>query len=137
MKREESREQARERLVSLARSGIDDPEVTVYVKGFLGRGEEPDHFGDWLASHRDLVDTQGWGPRAHGFCWESGRLERLPLPAASFTKLAYDVYRRLRHARGLALLGSLGPDDVVTPAIVSPVQVAAGTAPFESVTSRS
>ena len=52
-----------------------DREVTVYVKGFLGRGERPDHFGSWLAGHRELESSRGWGPRAYGYSWQSGRVD--------------------------------------------------------------
>ncbi len=99
---------AREKLVPLLRSSSDDGEVTIYVKGFLGRGEKPDHFEAWRESHRRLVESHGWGPRAHGYSWESGRFERLPLPAAAAAKLAWDVYGKVRRARRVALIGAVG-----------------------------
>ncbi len=46
----------RSKLVEL-RSGVDgNREVTVYVKGFLARGEKADHFERWLACHEALED---------------------------------------------------------------------------------
>ena len=56
------------KLVSL-RDGAADGEITLYVKGFLGRGEEPDHFERWLASHDALVRSHGWGEAARGYHW--------------------------------------------------------------------
>ena len=38
------------RLIELA-GDPDDEEVTIYVKGFLGRGESPRHFTAWLGGH--------------------------------------------------------------------------------------
>lgn len=100
--------EGREKLVPLLRSHAEDDEVTIYVKGFLGRGEKPDHFEAWRDSHRRLTESHGWGPRAHGYAWESGRFERLPLPAAAASKLAWDVYARVRRAQRLALWGAVG-----------------------------
>ena len=97
-----------EKLVPLLRSHAGDRELTIYVKGFLGKGEKPDHFDAWRRSHRALVESHGWGPRAHGFCWESGRFDRLPLPVGAGAKLAWEVYGKLRRARRVALVGAIG-----------------------------
>ncbi len=97
----------RERLTPLARSRADDREVTVYVKGFLSRGERPEHFDAWLDAHRTLEVTRGWGPRVLGWSWETGRPGRPPVPVESAAKLAWDVARRLRGARAVGLSGNL------------------------------
>ncbi len=98
----------RERLVPLTRSNPDDREVTVYVKGFLSRGEKADHFEDWMACHRELEAALGWGRRAQGFCWPSGRLRKAAVPAAAAVKVAWDVYRMVRAARRVAIAGNVG-----------------------------
>ena len=90
------------RLIPLE-SGESD-EATVYVKGFLGAGEEPEHFDRWYRGHRALVDSHGWGVTAHGWSWSAGNWASIPVPVASGTKLAVDVYRSLRYAR----FGALG-----------------------------
>ena len=78
-------------------------EATVYVKGFLGAGEEPQHFDRWFRGHRSLVDSHSWGATAHGWSWSAGNWASIPVPVASGAKLAVDVYRSLRYARLSAL----------------------------------
>jgi pimeloyl-ACP methyl ester carboxylesterase len=83
-------------------------EVTVYVKGFLARGESPERFDHWSAGHRSIVETHGWSPFALGYHWESGQLRKLALPIAGGAKVAWDVYRLVRHARRIAPLTAAG-----------------------------
>jgi len=97
-----------ERLVDLARSHPGDREVTLYIKGFLARGEKPDDFGAWLASHRRLEITRGWGPRARGYCWPSGRLAKVPVPLATTAKVAWDLYRHSGVLRRANVAGNAG-----------------------------
>lgn len=94
------------KLISLATSASD--EVTVYVKGFLGSGEEPEHFESWHRGHQVLVESRGWGARAHGWAWSSGSWLTIPVPVASGAKLAVDVYRAVRYARVAALGATVG-----------------------------
>jgi hypothetical protein len=94
--------------VELARSHPGDREVTLYIKGFLVRGEEPDDFDAWLASHRRLETSHGWGPRARGYCWPSGRLATVPVPIANTAKVAWDLYRRSGVLRLSNLAGNVG-----------------------------
>jgi hypothetical protein len=98
----------RERLVDLARSHPGDREVTLYIKGFLAQGEGPDDFDAWLASHRRLEKTHGWGPRARGYCWPSGRLARAPVPLATAAKVAWDLYRHSGVLRRANVAGNAG-----------------------------
>lgn len=86
----------------------EDEEVTIYVKGFLGRGETPGRFDAWLAGHRKLEVSHGWSPHAMGYQWESGRLRKLALPIASSAKTAWDIYRVVRHTRRLNPLAMAG-----------------------------
>lgn len=94
------------RLIPLGDAAGD--EVTVYVKGFLASGEEPLHFDRWHRGHQRLVESQGWGEHAHGWAWDSGSWLSIPVPMASGTKLAWDVYRAARHARVAALGATAG-----------------------------
>ena len=94
------------KLIPLAEKSGD--EVTIYVKGFLGSGEEPEHFDRWHRGHCTLVESHGWGRAAHGWAWPSGRWTAIPVPVASGAKLAYDAYRAVRYARFAALGGTVG-----------------------------
>ncbi len=96
---------ATERFVRLAHSHADDREVTIYVRGFLARGEKPDHFDAWLETHRTLVAAKNWGPRAYGYSWPSGRFRTVPLPVATSIAGAWRVYQKSRNVRRMAGLG--------------------------------
>lgn len=95
------------RLIPLGEESRDD-ELTVYVKGFLGRGETPEDFAAWLASHRTLVERHGWSARASGYPWAAGRLPGAALPIAGGTKMAWDLYRVVRRARRINPLATAG-----------------------------
>jgi len=90
------------------RTGANNREVTIYVKGFLGRGEKPDHFDRWIVCHDTLVESHGWGATALGYHWQSGRLVPGPVAAMGSVKLAWDVVRVVRNLRRVARLGFLG-----------------------------
>lgn len=94
-------------LIPLTETAPED-EVTVYVKGFLARGESPESFDHWMAGHRSLVETHGWAPCALGYHWESGQLRKLALPLVGGAKAAWDIYRLVRHARRIAPLAAAG-----------------------------
>ncbi len=98
---------ARGNLIELAEPLSGDREVTLYVKGFLTRGEEPDHFGPWLACHEKLENTHGWGTHALGYHWPSGRIGKIPA-VVGLAKGAYDLVRVLRNVRRAASLAYLG-----------------------------
>jgi hypothetical protein len=82
-------------------------DVTLYVKGFLSRGEDPDHFESWLACHDELEKTHGWGRQAFGYHWPSGRFGKLTA-ALGVAKSAVDVMRVVRNVRRAASMGHLG-----------------------------
>ena len=97
----------RSKLVDL-RSGVEgDREVTVYVKGFLARGEKADHFERWLACHEALEESHAWGPNAFGYHWPSGGFGKMAA-AVSAAKGAVDFVRVVRNVRRAVSLGNLG-----------------------------
>jgi len=103
-------------LISLSRGHEDpkqewkDKEVTLYIKGFLSRAEEVDHFEHWLHSHNQLGKTNhAWGKRAHGYTWDAGSLNMLPL--ATIVNTAWSIYKKGRLAmiftpQTLAVIGA-------------------------------
>jgi hypothetical protein len=97
----------RGKLVELRHKRDREREVTLYVKGFLGRGEKPGHFDRWLACHETLEESHGWGPHAVGYHWPSGGFGKLPAVLGA-AKGAIDVVRVLRNVRRAASLGHVG-----------------------------
>jgi len=95
------------RLLELRPAHPDDRDVTLYVKGFLSRGEDPDHFESWLACHAELEKTHGWGREAFGYHWPTGRFGKLAA-AVGAAKGAVDVMRVVRNVRRAASMGNLG-----------------------------
>ena len=89
------------------RTGADNREVTIYVKGFLGRNEKLDHFDRWLASHAELEESHGWGAAVRGYRWQSGRLVPGRVVAMGGA-LALGVARVGLNLSRVARLGSLG-----------------------------
>jgi hypothetical protein len=69
-------------------------EVTLYVKGFLARGESANDFREWFASHSLLCDSKrlNWQPNATAFRWQNGDLP-IPLPLVSGALLGYKLLR--------------------------------------------
>ena len=94
-------------LLELRPAQDGERDVTLYVKGFLSRGEEPDHFGSWLACHEELEKSHGWGRQAFGYRWPSGRFGKLTTVLAA-AKGAVDVMRVVRNVRRAASMGHLG-----------------------------
>ena len=93
-------------LALLDEEGAD--EATLYVKGFLGRGEAPDHFEPWLACHADLQTSHAWAARAMGYRWPSGSLLPRSILALGAVKGAWDLYRIARGVRRAARLSHWG-----------------------------
>jgi hypothetical protein len=97
----------RSKLIEL-RPGVEgDREVTVYVKGFLARGEKVDHFERWLSCHEALEESHAWGPHAFGYHWPSGGFGKLAA-SVGVAKGAVDLVRVLRNVRRALSLGNLG-----------------------------
>jgi hypothetical protein len=100
--------ESRGKLFSLQPSDDPDGEVTVYVKGFLARGEEPDHFESWCDSHVALESSHGWGSAAFGYHWPSGNFWSRPVAVMGTAKVAWDIVRIARNARRAARLSYWG-----------------------------
>ncbi len=94
-------------LIALQPETEGDPEVTVYVKGFLSRGEKADHFECWLACHRELVESHAWGAKAFGYHELSGGFSKLALSVGA-VKGAVDFVRVVRNVRRAASLANVG-----------------------------
>jgi hypothetical protein len=100
---------AHNRLIDLGYRHGTESEVTLYVKGFLARGEKPDHFDAWLHCHRHLSQTCGWGEHVLGYSWDSGRFQlRPPLPFLGAVKTVLGVARVVRGVGRLNPAGALG-----------------------------
>lgn len=94
-----------ERIVRVSHSSPSDRELTIYVKGFLTRGEKAEHFDAWHQSHQQLQDSLGWGPRVYGYCWPSGRIDNIPPPLLTSARA---LLTSSRGAKGLARLSVAG-----------------------------
>eukprot|EP00026_Physarum_polycephalum_P008314 Phypoly_transcript_08396.p1 GENE.Phypoly_transcript_08396~~Phypoly_transcript_08396.p1 ORF type:complete len:457 (+),score=85.84 Phypoly_transcript_08396:110-1480(+) len=81
-------------------------ECTLYIKGFLAKGEHADHFEDWQRGHKVLTETHKWGSTAHGYFWKSGDLPGSLVPYATLLTGAYCLLTMKKIAltpQGLAL----------------------------------
>jgi hypothetical protein len=67
-------------------------EVTVYIKGFLAKGESPERFDDWLRCHKELsTSSHQWGQLAHGYHWNSGNIWENHLPYGTLVNSVYHL----------------------------------------------
>ena len=96
------------RLLELRPARQGDRDVTLYVKGFLSRGEEPDHFESWCVCHEALEASHGWGSAALGYHWPSGNFWSRPVAVMGSAKAAWDLIRIARNARRAARLSYWG-----------------------------
>lgn len=97
----------RSKLIELRPGVAGDREVTIYVKGFLARGEKADHFESWLACHEELEQSHGWGPNAFGYHWPSSGFSKLAASLGA-AKGAVDFVRMVRNVRRAISLANLG-----------------------------
>jgi hypothetical protein len=96
------------RLIEIDPPDEGDRRLTVYIKGFLARGEEPGRFRDWQVCHQRLARERDWGPGATGVAWDSGEIGGWPWPVLSAAKTVWDWTRVARRAGRASPLGALG-----------------------------
>ncbi len=98
---------ASSKLIPLRQGVEGNSEVTVYLKGFLARGEKADRFEHWLACHEALMKSRAWGPRTFGYDWPSGQFGKLAAGVGA-AKGIVDFVRVVRNVRRAVSLGNLG-----------------------------
>lgn len=75
-----------------------DPEITIYIKGFLSKIEKQEKTDYWLASHHKLVFKQQWNKNAEHYNWDCGNL-KIPPPLVSGVNALYAVYQNSKIIR--------------------------------------
>lgn len=86
-------------------------ELTLYIKGFMSKGEKATDFKKWIDSHDAFVHQGLWndGP-AKGWAWYSG-VKQYPYPLALGLKLGTTFYKGSKFTRitpvSFAALGAL------------------------------
>ncbi|KAK9710396.1 hypothetical protein K7432_008432 [Basidiobolus ranarum] len=86
------------KLKLLTKASKFESEVTVYIKGFLAQGEDPEDFNAWLYSHRLLLlsSRHHWGGLSYVYSWPSGTMrtaQTFPFPFATLSGAAFLVYK--------------------------------------------
>lgn len=119
-----------DQLISLLRKTAPN-EVTIYIKGFLTRGETSDDFSNWKNSHLNLCTSSlhGWEHHASGYSWQNESFKShfdhissilpeiknlspyrlpytIPIPVVTVTAGAASLFYRL--LQGKKLLSPLG-----------------------------
>jgi hypothetical protein len=97
-----------EKIVRLSHGSPSDRELTLYVKGFLTRGEKAEHFDAWHRSHYQLEERFGWGPRVYGYCWPSGRIDNIPPPLLISARALLAQSKGTRGMARLSVAGNVG-----------------------------
>ncbi|AYV82330.1 MAG: hypothetical protein Homavirus31_4 [Homavirus sp.] len=59
-------------------------ELTIYIKGFVSRGEKAENFKKWTDSHDIMVAKHKWGELAKGWYWDCGQI-KYPYPLITTT----------------------------------------------------
>lgn len=75
------------------------PEVTLYIKGFLSKGETPDDYHLWMYSHNRIAKKHYWDETAKGWSWNCGDIE-YPIPFITGTNLAYSLFSKAKFIKG-------------------------------------
>jgi len=70
----------------------EGPETTLYIKGFLSKGESVEDYHLWHHSHNRIVKKHYWNETAKGWNWNCGDLE-YPIPFITITNFAYNLYK--------------------------------------------
>jgi len=62
-----------DKFVRILNDNKNNSEITVYIKGFLTRGENPENFKVWRNSHLQLCKSNHhWKANALGYFWQTG-----------------------------------------------------------------
>lgn len=87
-----------DRFVPLSHSHVNDPQVTVYVKGFLSANDSASDWTAFLASHRRIAGrgALAWGPRVAGYRWASSALTVPLVPVTPLVHTALALYNKTR-----------------------------------------
>ena len=67
-------------------------ETTLYIKGFLSKGESVEDYHLWHYSHNRISKKHYWNETAKGWNWNCGDLE-YPIPFITLTNFAYNLYK--------------------------------------------
>lgn len=67
------------------------PEITIYIKGFLSKGEESQDFHRWLTNHHKLVLKNKWNESSIGWKWPTGSLKH-PIPMISGSNILFALF---------------------------------------------
>jgi hypothetical protein len=105
---------------TLSRINKKEPEITIYIKGFLSKNEKPNNFDRWQLTHHKLVFKHKWNERFIGWKWDCGEVQ-LPVPFLSGSNLLYALYNHtkiLRATNPVALMTALGVDASIFTAMV-------------------
>ena len=90
------------------------PETTLYIKGFLSKGEKKEQYDRWLAAHHKLVFKDKWHEHCHTYDWDVGSL-KIPAPLASGAGALLAVYNstKLFRVNPVTFATTLALDTVV------------------------
>jgi len=97
-----------------------EPEITIYIKGFLSKNEKPSNFDKWQLTHHKLVFKHNWNEKFIGWQWDCGEVQ-IPLPFLSGSNLLYAIYNHTRILRlnPITLISTLGIDASIFTAMVA------------------
>lgn len=73
-------------------------EITLFIKGFLAKNENPHNFKHWFKTHKKLVENEIWEDCAKGWYWESGRI-KTPIPYTSGFHFLWTAYNKSKCIR--------------------------------------
>lgn len=76
-----------------------DQELTLYVKGFMSKGENTEDFTPWVKTHDSLVERGVWEPGpAKGWSWHSGKVQ-YPYPIFTGLKFGASFWSKSKFMR--------------------------------------
>lgn len=93
---------------------VANDQITLYIKGFLSKGETIKDFKKWTDSHKIMTDRHGWGELAKGWSWDCGQIN-YPYPIASGLHIANAVYNgsKILRLNPVSLIAGLAVDSVI------------------------